>query len=88
MSRALNLAATEAEVIAMCAKHSAPISSIETLHSGGTRLVLKNGDAAAIIGRAFGKKVITGTVTRTPMRVVERRAPVEAEPKRRSRWED
>ncbi len=70
MSRAMNLDATEAHVMSMCVKHNAEISSIETLHSGGTRVVLKNGDAAAVLRRAYGAKVLTGVVTRTPTRLL------------------
>ncbi|UAK25928.1 hypothetical protein [Sphingomonas nostoxanthinifaciens] len=69
MSRALNLDATEAQVTRMCAKHNAEISWIETLYSGGTRVVLKNGDAAATVRRAYGAKVLTGPVTRAPTRM-------------------
>lgn len=69
MSRALNVDATEAHVIGMCAKHRAPISVIETLLSGGTRVVLKNADDAARIGKAYGSKIISGVVTRSPIRL-------------------
>lgn len=70
MSRALNLNATQTHVINTCAKHKAPISVVETLTSGGTRVVLKNADDAATIGRVYGNKVITGAVTRTPTRLM------------------
>lgn len=64
-SRALNIAADRDHVVGFCAKHKATISAIETLHSGGTRVVLINGDDAARIRRAYGSKVMTGSVTRT-----------------------
>jgi hypothetical protein len=70
MSRALNLSATQADVIQTCTKHKAVITAIETLRSGGTRVVLSNADDAAIIGKAFGAKVITGPVSRTPDRLM------------------
>jgi hypothetical protein len=70
MSRALNIAATEAVIIEACAKHKAVITAIETLKSGGTRVVLSNGDQAAIIGKAFGAKLITGPVARMPSRLM------------------
>lgn len=69
MSRALNIAASEADVIATCAKKNAAISSIETLASGGTRVVLNNAIDAATIRKAYGAKVIDGTVRRTPIRL-------------------
>ena len=39
MSRAININATREQAVAACAKHKVPISAIETLHSGGTRIV-------------------------------------------------
>jgi len=68
MSRAINLDATLAHVTDMCAKHSATISIIEPLQSGGTRVVLLNTHDAAVIARAYGAKVLTGTVERMPIR--------------------
>ena len=76
MSRALNIDATRDHVLAMCAKHNAPISTIETLPNGCTRVVLRNGDAAAIIQRSYGKSVITAPVARTPLSVVTRGVPL------------
>lgn len=70
MSRAINLDATEAHVTSTCAKHKAEISAIETLRSGGTRVVLKTGDEAEIVRRAYGKKVLTGPVQRQPSRLL------------------
>ena len=69
MSRAINIDALQGDVLDMCAKHNAEISAIETLHSGGTRVVLKNGDDAAILVKAYGAKVLTGAVRRTPTRL-------------------
>ncbi len=65
ISRAVNVSVEQAQVIAMCKKHDATISAIETLPSGGTRVVLMNSEDAAKIIKAFGSKVLTGTVTRT-----------------------
>jgi hypothetical protein len=70
MSRAINLDAAEAHVIDTCAKHGAEITSIETLRSGGTRVVLKNADGAALVTKAYGAKVLTGVVARTPSRLM------------------
>lgn len=69
MSRALNLNASEAEVLASCARANAPITQIETLVSGGTRVVFKNGDDAAAIGRLYKGKIITDRISRTPSRL-------------------
>jgi hypothetical protein len=69
MSRALNLNASEAEVLASCARANAPITQIETLASGGTRVVFKNGDDAAAVGKLYKGKIITHPVTRAPSRL-------------------
>lgn len=73
MSRAININADQNAVTTMCGKHAATISTIETLHSGGTRVVLHNGHDAAVIAKAFGGKVLTGPVTRTPTRLATQR---------------
>ena len=67
MSRAINVNVLEADVVKLCSKHNADISAIETLPSGGTRVVFNNADATATMTRIFGKKVLTGAVTRTPL---------------------
>ncbi|MET0310233.1 MAG: hypothetical protein ABW023_16125 [Sphingomonas sp.] len=66
MSRAVNIDATPAAVIAMAEKHKAAISAIEPLIPRGTRVVFMNADSAAVIARAYGKLVLPGAVTRTP----------------------
>jgi hypothetical protein len=69
MSRALNLDASQDDVLATCARKNAAITQIETLASGGTRVVLRSADDAATIGRMYKGKVITGPVQRTPSRL-------------------
>ncbi len=69
MSRAININATQDHIIATCAKRNVPISAIESLSSGGTRVVMNNMDDTAIITKAYGSKVITGTVTRARTRL-------------------
>lgn len=69
MSRALNVDATVTHVTDMCARHGSPISVIEPLQSGGTRLVLKTAHDAAVITKAYGNKVMRGTVVRFPTRM-------------------
>lgn len=66
MSRAINVDATHAEVVAMAAKHDAIISAIEALQPKGTRVVFMNADSTAVVARAFGSRVIKGPVVRTP----------------------
>ena len=66
MSRALNINATKDDVIAACAKHKVPISAIEALQSGGTRVVMNNADDTARVAKIYGSKVITGKAVRFP----------------------
>jgi hypothetical protein len=66
VSRALNVDATIAEVVAFSAKHNAAISAIEPLDPKGTRVVFMNGNDAAAVARAYGTKVIKGQVNRQP----------------------
>ena len=68
MSRAINIEATQADVLAACLKHGLTISAMESLVSGGTRVVLMSGDAAETVRQAFGKRVLTGPVQRVPLR--------------------
>lgn len=76
MSRALNIDASQDHVTATCTRLDAPISAIETLPSGITRLVLCNSDAAAVVARAYGKRVVTGPVERTPLSLASRGVPL------------
>lgn len=69
MSRAINIDATQDHVIATCAKNNLPISAIEPLRSGGTRVVMNTVIDRAAIARTYGSKVITGPVRRTPTRL-------------------
>ena len=76
MSRALNIDATQDEVVAACAKNDAKISVIETLPGGCTRVVLRTGDGAAIIQRHFAKKILTKPMARTPLSIAARGVPL------------
>lgn len=69
MSRALNINATKDDVVATCAKHNIPISAIEILQSGGTRVVMNNAEDTARVAKAYGSKVLTGTIIRFPTRM-------------------
>lgn len=70
MTRAINVNALETQVVDLCKKHNAPISAIETLRSGGTRVVLKSAIDAVAMTKAFGSKVLTGPVLRMPTRLM------------------
>jgi len=69
MSRALNINASQADIVATCAKRNVPISAIEPLASGGTRVVMNNIADTATIAKSYGSKVITGAVTRVATRL-------------------
>lgn len=65
MSRAMNVTASEAEVKAAANMHGAPISAIETILSGGTRVVFMNGSDAERMRLVFKNQMVVGDVTRT-----------------------
>ena len=67
-SRAVNIAAPPRDVDAMCTKKSVPISSIEHLADGGTRVVLVTLDAADTIRHAFKDKLLPKDAPRVPLR--------------------
>jgi len=69
MSRAININAPQADVLAACAKRKIGISAIETLRSGGTRVVMNNALDAATLAKFYRSKVIAGVVKRTPLRL-------------------
>jgi len=69
MSRAFCVTLHIDDVMAACTKNRAVISTIEPLHTGGTRVVLINSHDAAVMGRVFAGKMITGEIVRTPSRV-------------------
>lgn len=63
-SRAINVTGTEAEVREACTKQALPISAIEALLSGGTRVVMKDGVAAAKMRKVFKGQILVGPVSR------------------------
>ena len=67
MSRVVAINATRAEVIAMCDRYNMPISATERIHPAGMRVVLHNGHDASILAGAYAGRLLTGTVTRTPI---------------------
>jgi hypothetical protein len=48
-----------------CLDKNVTISAIEDLISGGTRVVMMNGDDAAVIRRVYKSKLLSGPVVRT-----------------------
>lgn len=69
MSRAININAAEAHIVATCKKFGIEISMIERLDSGGTRIVLKNAADTLSIAKAYDSKVLTGPIVRMQTRL-------------------
>lgn len=65
VSRAVNVDASEDDIRAVCTKHGVEISAIETLLSGGTRVVTTSAAGADRIRTSFKSKLLTGEVRRT-----------------------
>ena len=68
MTRALNLAMTEADVIQHCRDKSIAISALEALPDGGVRLVCMSGYGAAQIRSKLKAHIIEGEVRRERFR--------------------
>ncbi len=68
MSRAINLALTEAEVVKHCASRSIAISALEPLPCGGTRLVCSSGSGAEEVEAKLRRHIIKGDVQRSAYR--------------------
>jgi hypothetical protein len=64
MSRAMNVTISSDEVTGLCAKKNIAISAMETLLSGGTRVVFMNIADAETMRSVFGTKLLGGSVTR------------------------
>ena len=64
MSRMLLLSMTEREAIAKCAEAKVGVSAIESLASGGVRLVCMSSRGAETMRKALKKQLITGEVVR------------------------
>jgi hypothetical protein len=64
MSRAMNLSLPEAKVRTLCDQAGVSISALETLPSGGTRLVCTREEGADEMRIVFKKDVIAGNVAR------------------------
>ena len=58
MSRAMQLAMSEREVLALCGKQNVAISAIETLPGGGVRLVCNSAAGAQLVREKAKSKVM------------------------------
>jgi hypothetical protein len=68
MSRVLLVALDEKQVTAACLTEKVGISAIESLSSGGVRLVCMSSDGAAQMSRKLKRHLIEGEVTRERFR--------------------
>lgn len=64
MSRAMNIALPEAEVLKTCKSAGIKVSAIETLVSGGTHLVVMTSEDLPAAHAEFKKSLITERVVR------------------------
>ena len=70
MSRAINLALTEAQVVHHCREKGIGISSLESLPDGGVRLVCMGGYGAAQVRLKLKSHIMEGEVRRHRFRPI------------------
>jgi len=66
MSRAMNVNATEAEVVSICATLKIATTAIELLLPSGIRVVCKTSEGALALRNKMKSKLIAGAVKRAP----------------------
>ena len=66
MSRAINVDLPRASVVAMCKKHAAAVSAVESLPDGATRVIMVNADGASTMRHAFRNKLLPDRAARFP----------------------
>jgi len=64
MSRAMQLAMSEQEVLALCAAQKVGVSAIEPLPGGGTRLVCSSSVGAELVRRKAKSKIMAAEQAR------------------------
>jgi hypothetical protein len=65
MTRVIHVRLDEGEVVTRCLAAKVGISAIETLPSGGTRLICMSGDGAAVMRKKLKSELIVGPVVRS-----------------------
>jgi hypothetical protein len=70
VSRALNLAMTQAQVLHQCHEKNIAVSALEALPDGGVRLVCMSSHGAAQLRLKLKKHIIDGEVRRERFRPV------------------
>jgi len=68
MSRAMQLAMSESEVLALCSSHRVAVSAIEALPGGGTRLVCCSASGADLIRQKAKSKLVASEQARAKHR--------------------
>lgn len=72
MSRAINLTVPHDSVTTACRQLKVGISAIESLPSGGTRVVMDTSEGAEALRVKLKTKIVKGQVTRSPLFPVHR----------------
>jgi hypothetical protein len=68
MTRVIHISLDQNEVLDRCNAAKVGISAVESLPSGGTRLVCMSADGAAKMRKKLKSQLIAGPVTRRPYR--------------------
>jgi hypothetical protein len=68
VTRVVCIAATRAEIMAECVEQGLSVSAIETLQSGGTRVVLVSSLDAEALSACYDGRLLTEPVRRTAVR--------------------
>ena len=68
LSRAMNLAMSESDVLDRCQAAGVGVSAVELLPAGGVRLVCMSGAGADLVRSLLSKKLIQGNVLRHKFR--------------------
>jgi hypothetical protein len=68
LSRVINLAMSESDVLGRCQAAGVGVSAMEILPSGGVRLVCMSGAGADLVRSLLSKKLIKGDVARQKFR--------------------
>jgi hypothetical protein len=75
MSRAINIDVSADFVEELASRHKLTISTIESLSSGGTRVVMMNSQDAARARELMKSKIIQGKVVRSPLHMARKPLP-------------
>jgi hypothetical protein len=66
MSRALNVNATEAEIVTICTANGISTTAMEMLIPSGTRVVCQSSEGAVVLRKKMKTRLIDGPIVRSP----------------------